>query len=130
MPRCRPPALSLPDDELEAIVTAALEELPAEVHKHLANVPILVDDLPAEHLVQDGWDPRLLGIFEGTPLPEQSSVGGAPSVTTIHLFKTNLERFVGDDKEALSEEIRITVLHETAHYFGLDDDDLAKLGLD
>ncbi|KAB2893267.1 MAG: tetratricopeptide repeat protein [Kofleriaceae bacterium] len=125
-----PPALSISDDELEEIATAALEELPAEVHTHLANVPILVDDLPAEHLVQDGWDPRLLGIFEGTPLPEQSAVGGAPSVTTIHLFKTNLERFVGDDREALAEEIRVTILHETAHYFGLDDDDLAKLGLD
>lgn len=124
------PALSLSDDELEAIATAALEELPEEVHKHLANVPILVDDLPGEHLIEDGWDPRLLGIFEGTPLPEQSSVGGAPSVTTIHLFKTNLERFVGDDKDALAEEIRVTILHETAHYFGLDDDDLEKLGLD
>lgn len=125
-----PPSLSLSDDDLEAVVTAALAELPAEVHAHLANVPILVDDLPAEHLVDDGWDPRLLGLFEGTPLPEQSAVGGAPSVTTIHLFKTNLERFVGDDRDALAEEIRVTVLHETAHYFGLDDDDLAKLGLD
>jgi predicted Zn-dependent protease with MMP-like domain len=125
-----PPVLSLTDDELEAIATAALEELPAEVHKHLANVPILVDELPAEHLVDDGWDPRLLGLFEGTPLPEQSSVGGGPSVTTIHLYKANLERFVGDDREALADEIRVTVLHETAHYFGLDDDDLAKLGLD
>lgn len=125
-----PSELAISDDELEAIATAALEELPAEVHQHLANVPILVDDLPAAHLVEDGWDPRLLGLFEGTPLPEQSSVGGAPSVTTIHLYKSNLERFVGDDKEALAQEIRITVLHETAHYFGLDDDDLAKLGLD
>jgi predicted Zn-dependent protease with MMP-like domain/Tfp pilus assembly protein PilF len=125
-----PPALSLGDDELETIVTAALAELPEEVHTHLANVPILVDDLPGEHLVKEGWDPRLLGLFEGTPLPEQSAVGGVPSVTTIHLYKTNLERYVGDDRDALAEEIRITVLHETAHYFGLDDDDLEKLGLD
>jgi len=51
-------------------------------------------------------------------------------VTTIHIYKTNLERFVGDDRAALVDEIRITILHETAHYFGLDDDDLAKLGLD
>jgi predicted Zn-dependent protease with MMP-like domain/Tfp pilus assembly protein PilF len=125
-----PPELSLTNDELEEIATAALEELPEDVHKHLANVPILVDDLPAEHLVKDGWDPRLLGLFEGTPLPEQSSVGGAPSITTIHIYKTNLERFVGDDKDALAEEIRVTILHETAHYFGLDDEDLEKIGLD
>lgn len=122
--------IAITDEELEEIATKALEELPADVHKHLANVPILVDDLPSEDLVKDGWDPRLLGIFEGTPLPEQSSVGGAPTITTIHIYKTNLERFVGDDKEALAEEIRITILHETAHYFGLDDAALEKLGLD
>ncbi len=124
------PRLTLSDDELEALVSAALDELPAEVHRHLENVPILVEELPGEHLVADGWDPRLLGIFEGTPLPEQSAVGGVPAITTIHLFKTNLERMVGDDREALADEVRITVLHETAHYFGLDDDDLERLGLD
>lgn len=121
--------VSMTDDELEQIVTATLEELPAEVHQHLANVPLLVDDLPDEHLVRDGWDPRLLGLFTGTPLPEQSSVGGVPSVTHIHFYRRNLERLAGDDPDLLAEEIRITVLHETAHYFGLDDDALAKLGL-
>jgi predicted Zn-dependent protease with MMP-like domain len=49
-------------------------------------------------------------------------------VTTILLFKTNLERYA-QDAEHLAEEIRITVLHETAHYFGLDDDDLEEIGL-
>ena len=52
-----------------------------------------------------------------------------PSITTIHLFKRNLERIAGDLDE-LAEEVRITVLHETAHYFGLDDEDLERLGLD
>ncbi len=120
----------LSDDDLEAAATAALEELPAEVRARLENVPILVEDLPSDHLIEDGWDPRLLGLFEGTPLPEQSSVGGAPTVTTIHLFRKNIERAAGGEPEAIAEEIRITVLHETAHYFGLDDDDLEKLGLD
>lgn len=118
------------DDELEATATAALAELPEEVRARLANVPILIDDLPSDHLIEDGWDPRLLGLFEGTPMPEQSSVGGAPAVTTIHLFRKNIERAGGGDPEAIAEEIRITVLHETAHYFGLDDDDLEKIGLD
>lgn len=125
-----PPELELDDDTLEEIVTATLTELPEEVHKHLVNVPILVDDRPSEDLVKEGWDPRILGIFEGTPLPEQSSVGGAPSITTIHLYKANLERMCGDDREMLAEEIRVTVLHETAHYFGLDEEELEKLGLD
>jgi predicted Zn-dependent protease with MMP-like domain len=126
----QPAALSISDEDLETIVTSTLEELPEQVHTHLANVPLLVDDLPDEHLVRDGFDPRLLGLFTGTPLPEQSAVGGVPSVTNIQLFRKNLERMAGDDPEMLADEIRITVLHETAHYFGLDEDDLAKLGLD
>ncbi len=118
------------DDEIEDIVTAALEELPPEVHTHLAKVPILIDDRPNEAMVKDGCDPRVLGIFDGTPMPEISNVGGAPTVTTIHIFKANLERTCGEDRELLAEEIRVTVLHETAHYFGLEEEDLEKLGLD
>lgn len=120
----------LSDAALEEAATAALAELPESVRDKLSNVPILVDDLPSDHLVEDGWDPRLLGIFEGTPLPDIASVGGAPSITTIHLFHKNIERAAGGDPDAIAAEVRITVLHETAHYFGLDDDDLAKLGLD
>ena len=52
-----------------------------------------------------------------------------PLVTNILLFKRSLERFATDE-DHLAEEIRITVLHETAHYFGLDEDDLEALGLD
>ncbi|HVK78913.1 MAG TPA: metallopeptidase family protein [Kofleriaceae bacterium] len=121
---------ALSDDQLEEIASEALEALPAQVRDRLANVPILIDDLPSEHLVKDGWDPRLLGIFEGTPMPDQTTVGGAPSVTTIHLYRRNLERLAEGDTDLLAEEIRVTVLHETAHYFGLDDDDLEKIGLD
>jgi predicted Zn-dependent protease with MMP-like domain len=120
---------SVSDDDVERIASAALAELPEEVRAKLVNVPILIDDLPSDHLVEDGLDPRLLGVFEGTPMPEQSVVGGAPSVTTIHLFRRNLDRAGGGDPDAIAEEIRITVLHETAHFFGLDDDDLEKLGL-
>ncbi|HVV87837.1 MAG TPA: metallopeptidase family protein [Kofleriaceae bacterium] len=123
-------SLSIGDDDLETVVEAALDELPEEVHTHLANVPLLVDDLPDEHLVREGLDPRLVGLFSGTPLPEQSTLGGVPSITNIHLYRKNLERIAGDDPDSLADEIRITVLHETAHYFGLDDEALEKLGLD
>jgi len=116
-------------DELDKIAAAALAELPEQIRTRLGNVPVLIDDLPSEALVRDGLDPRLLGLFQGTPMPEQSSVGGAPSLTNIHLYHRNLERFARDADE-LSAEIRTTVIHETAHFFGLDDDDLAALGLD
>ena len=92
-------------------------------------MPILLDELPSAELVAEGVDPRILGLFSGTPFPETSAVGGGPELTTIHLFWRNLEQ-ASDSAEHLAEEIRITVLHETAHFFGLDDDDLAERGLD
>ncbi|MCA9674105.1 MAG: metallopeptidase family protein [Myxococcales bacterium] len=122
------PPWHLSGDDLERIAQAAFDELPDGVRERLKDVPILIDDLPSEEMVADGLDPRLLGLFQGTPMPEESSVGGAPSVTNIHLFQRNLERMT-DDPEELAEEIRITVLHETAHFFGLDDAALDELGL-
>ncbi|MEP6863829.1 MAG: metallopeptidase family protein [Deltaproteobacteria bacterium] len=119
-----PPSVSISDDEVERIALAALELLPAEVRAKLANVPILIDDVPSESLVEDGTDPRLLGLFSGAPMAD----GIAPVVTNIHLFKRNLER-AANDLDELAAEITITVLHETAHYFGLEEDDLEALGL-
>jgi predicted Zn-dependent protease with MMP-like domain/predicted Zn-dependent protease len=122
-----PSGVSISDDEVERIAVGALDELPDDVKKRLEQVPILIDTVPSTELVADGIDPRSLGLFQGSPMPEQGSA--APAVTNILLFKTNLER-AANDLDELAEEIRITVLHETAHYFGLDEDDLFKIGLD
>jgi predicted Zn-dependent protease with MMP-like domain/Flp pilus assembly protein TadD len=119
--------LSVTEDELERIAAAALEELPANIRARLENVPVLIDALPSEDIVADGYDPRMLGFFQGTPMPDDGTA--QPTITNIHLYKLNLERSATDE-EHLAEEIRITVLHETAHYFGLDEDDLEALGLD
>jgi len=122
-----PGAVHISEDEVERIAAATLEELPANIRERLSNVPILIDTVPSEDIVADGYDPRMLGFFQGVPMPEDG--GAQPTVTNILLFKTNLERSSVDEKH-LAEEIRITVLHETAHYFGLDEDDLEALGLD
>jgi predicted Zn-dependent protease with MMP-like domain len=122
-----PAALTITEDELEEIAVATLAELPEKIRQHLEKVPILIDDLPSEDIVADGFDPRSLGFFQGTPMPEEG--GASPTVTNILLFKRNLERDA-QNKDHLADEIRITVLHETAHYFGLDEDDLVALGLD
>ena len=122
-----PGEVHVTEDEIERIAAAALAELPQNIRDRLERVPILIDDLPSEDIVADGLDPRLLGLFQGTPMPEDGAL--APTVTNILLFKRNLERFA-EDEEHLAEEVRITVLHETAHYFGLDEDDLVALGLD
>lgn len=106
----------------------ALEELPAPLLARLGNVAIVIDDRPSVEMVRDGVDPRLLGMFSGLPLPDQSALGGGGVPQVIQLFRRNLEAEASTAEE-LAEEIRITVIHETAHYFGLDDSDLDRLGL-
>jgi predicted Zn-dependent protease with MMP-like domain/Tfp pilus assembly protein PilF len=121
-----PGPVSISDDELERIASAALHELPATAREKLEHVPILIDDVPSEELVAEGFDPRTLGVIEGPTLADDEV---ATTATHIRLFKRNLER-IAHDLDDLAEEVRITVLHETAHYFGLEDDDLEKIGLD
>ena len=126
--RAAPPGeVTITDDDVERIAIETLAELPDAIRAKLEKVPMLIDDLPSAELVADGLDPRLLGLFQGTPMPDDGSA--VPAVTNILLFRRNLER-ASADEDQLAEEIRITVLHETAHYFGLDEDDLAALGLD
>jgi len=124
-----PPPWHMSPSEFEEIAERAMAELPDEVLARLENVPVLIDDLPSEDLVAEGYDPRLLGLFSGVPLPEKSHVSDQrPVIDAIHLYQKNLER-QSADREELADQIRITVLHETAHFFGLEDEDLDELGL-
>jgi len=125
-----PGPISITEEEIEQIALETLAELPPEIRAHLEKVPILIDDAVGEDVVADGYDPRSLGLFQCTPMPLDSvASGGLPAVTNIHLYKRSLERFATDE-DHLAAEIRITLLHETAHYFGLDEDDLEAIGLD
>lgn len=125
----RPP-WQLSESALDEVVDSALAELPDEVRSRLGNVPIFVEDAPDEELVRSGIDPRLLGLFSGQPLPHQSHIvdGQQPTLERIQLFARNLER-ASASPEHFRAELRITVLHETAHFFGLEDDELDALGL-
>jgi predicted Zn-dependent protease with MMP-like domain len=118
----------LSEDEVAAVAEAGLEELPARARQLLQGVPIVIAEQPAEGDVDTGLDPRALGLFSGTAYPDSSSLGGQPGLTQIVLFRRNLER-VAHDEDELREEIRTTLLHETGHFFGLEDADLEELGL-
>jgi predicted Zn-dependent protease with MMP-like domain/predicted Zn-dependent protease len=119
----------LTEAEMAAVAEKALGELPERARKLIENVPIVLTDLPAPEDVAEGLDPRLLGLFSGTPHPEASHLGTGPHLTQILLFRKNLERVSGDVNE-LREEIRTTLIHETGHFFGMSEDDLEKVGLD
>ncbi len=121
------PAPLLTEDELTAQGRAALESLPERLCEALSNVPVIVEPRPAAYLVETGFDPRALGLFEGTAftyeLFEQPQMA-----TRIVLYFANIFAISRNRNDAL-EQVKITVLHETAHYFGLDEEDVAALGL-
>jgi len=118
--------IEISEDELERIATEALAELPSTAREKLDNVPIVIHDRPSAELVADGLDPRTLAVFQGPSMRDENA---SPALTNILLFKANIER-IAQDLDHLAEEVRVTVLHETAHYFGLEEEDLERLGLD
>jgi predicted Zn-dependent protease with MMP-like domain/antitoxin component HigA of HigAB toxin-antitoxin module len=118
----------LAEDAVSAAAEKALGELPDRARALLRDVPIIVAELPAEADVDTGLDPRALGLFTGTAYPDIPHVGGQPGLTQIVLFRRNIERVAEGDEE-LREEIRVTLLHETGHFFGLDEAELEGAGL-
>jgi predicted Zn-dependent protease with MMP-like domain len=123
----RPPQL-LTAEEFESAAVAALDELPQALLDELNGVAILIEDRPTPEMVADGLDPRVLGLYHGVPLNRRSASFGAPYADTIHLFSANLES-VCPSREALIRQIRVTVLHETAHFFGYSEGQLRSMGL-
>jgi predicted Zn-dependent protease with MMP-like domain len=103
----------------EERVDLVLRSLPAELREAIRNVEITVEEEHSE-------DPDLFGLYEGVPLPERGDwAGSLPD--RIRIFRRPLVESFPDPAE-LEAEIRITVLHEVAHYFGIDEDRLEDLG--
>nr|WP_139978894.1 metallopeptidase family protein [Nocardioides litoris] len=106
----------------EDLVDRALDTIPDELAQHVRNVVVLVEDVPP-----DGEPRDLLGLYDGVALTERSYLdpGGLPD--RIFVFRLPLLDYC-DDEAQLEEEVRITVVHEVAHHFGIDDDRLHDLG--
>lgn len=106
----------------ESIVGDSLDEVPEELMAMLDNVVFLVEAEPPAD------DPELLGVYDGVPLTERDSGWGLGNLPDrITLFQGPLTRMC-DDLEDLREEIAVTVVHEIAHHFGIDDAALHELG--
>jgi len=104
----------------EEHVRAALDALPAELAGALENVAVVVRE---EH----PDDPDLFGLYEGVPLTERGERYAGDLPDRISIYRLPLEESFADPAE-LEHEIRLTVLHELAHYFGIDEERLAELG--
>jgi predicted Zn-dependent protease with MMP-like domain len=104
----------------EALVDDALDEIPDEIARLVDNVVVLVEDDPP------AGEPDLLGVYDGVSLTERGlDHTGLPDRITI--FRRPLLAMCRDEAE-LVREVRITVVHEIAHHFGIDDDRLHALG--
>jgi predicted Zn-dependent protease with MMP-like domain len=111
-------------EEFEAAVAEGLDQVPPELTRLMDNVVVLVEDDAPPH------DPELLGLYEGVPLTERGEVwaaGSLPDRITVYRHPTLA---ICDTPEDVAEEVAITVVHEIAHHFGIDDDRLHELGWD
>lgn len=113
--------LKLSAVEFEKIVVDELDELPDEMVDGLENLVFVVEDRPEDGSLD------LLGIYEGVALTERDRYGFGELPDRIVLFREPLLA-VCADLEELRDEIHVTLVHEIAHYYGIDDDELHRLG--
>lgn len=104
----------------DELVSDALDLIPAQLAAAFDNVVILVESRNDE-------EPDLLGLYEGVALTERDSSYAGSLPDTITIYRDALLEMCGSDEEVV-EEVRITVIHEIAHHFGIDDDRLHELG--
>ncbi len=113
--------LQVTREDFEGYVSRALDGLPPELGRLMRNVAVVVeDDPPAD-------EPELLGLYEGIPLTERGWEYGGALPDLIRVFRNPICE-ICDTSEEVVEEVRITVIHEVAHHFGIDDDHLDELG--
>jgi len=133
----------------DLLLEEIIDELPEALHRLLEEAPLIVEDRPSRRLLEqlgveldfDAEAETLCGLHSGTPLTERSVAGGHDMPEMIHIFREGIVEHAGGWDEgvdedgmmcggtaAISTQIRITLLHEIGHHFGLGEEDLAQLG--
>ena len=107
--------------DFEDLVSDALDEVPAELTALMSNVAVFVEDDPPP------GEPDLLGVYEGTPLTERDWGYGGVLPDRIVVFRNPILA-ICDSAQDVLDEVHVTVVHEIAHHFGIDDDRLHELG--
>jgi predicted Zn-dependent protease with MMP-like domain len=107
------------EERFEALVEAALDGIPPELGRHMDNVVVQVRDRAR--------DRHLLGLYQGIPLTERATYGGLAMPDRITIYRLPICARCADEDEVV-QQVRITVVHEVAHHFGIDDDRLEELG--
>ena len=112
--------VDVPPDRFEELVVDALDGLPPELGRLMDNVAVVIEERSRQR--------GLLGRYEGVPLTERDAgYTGMVMPDRITVFRRNLCE-VCDSEQELVDQVRVTVVHEVAHHFGIDDDRLTALG--
>ncbi len=124
--------LRVSGERFEELVARALDLLPPQFQTHMENVGVVIAEEPDAELLESlGMDPddpedTLFGLYEGTPLTERFH-DDVLLPDTITIFRRPLLEWCRDEDEVV-DQVRITVLHEIGHFFGMDEDRLDELG--
>lgn len=113
--------IEISDEDFEKMVVEEYDAIPDDMLGKLENVAILVENQSIEQR------PRLFGLYSGHPLTSRGMYGYGELPDRITLFKNNMEEH-SDTLEQLRERVRITLVHEIGHYYGLNDAKLRELG--
>ena len=108
-------------EEFETLVEDALEAVPDSLMKMIDNVVFIVED--------DSEEEGVLGLYDGIPLTERGDYGGMVMPDRIFIYRLPICEMC-ESREEVIDEVTITVVHEIAHHFGIDDDRLHELGWD
>jgi len=104
----------------DELVSDALDTIPAELARAMDNVVVLVED-------HDPDDPELLGLYHGIALTERNSSYGGVLPDRITIYRDPILDMCADEDEVV-HEVAVTVVHEIAHHFGIDEETLHELG--
>ena len=112
--------IDISEERFEELVGEALDDIPDELAKHMENVAVFV---------REGVNPHLLGLYEGIPLTERGplSYGGMVMPDKITIYRRPILAMCRTEAEVV-QQVRVTVIHEVGHHFGIDDDRLHELG--
>ena len=107
-------------EQFEDLVGEALDSIPEGLARLMDNVVVLVEDHPPNGR-------RLLGLYYGVPLTQRGHSYSGMLPDTIHIYRFPIQRMCSTEEEVV-EQVRITVVHEVAHHFGISDERLHELG--
>ena len=111
--------IDVPPERFAELVADALDSIPPDLGTLMDNVNVFVDD--------DAPAGGLLGLYRGVPLTARENYGGLALPDTITIYRRSICAACATEDEVV-DQVRVTVIHEVAHHFGIDDDRLDELG--